>query len=477
MDRVTLDNLRALRSSYRAAADRQRRLEAGAALPFAFSVHFADVAARGGFDVIVGNPPWVRIHNIGPSARQTLYREFSSFNRAAWREGAELAGSGHAFANQIDTASLFIERSIFLLREGGSVALLVPAKIWRSLSGGGVRDLIGKTLRLSALEDMTESRSGFDAAVYPSLVVGTRSGAQSDSFAATVHRSGSALQWRMPQESLALDNSTGSPWLLVPAEVRRSFDAITEVGKPLGHSPFGRPILGVKTGCNAAFILKSGDQDGVESSLLKPIVRGETTAAWSWKQTQERIIWTHADDGAALKSLPPGALRTLSRWRTKLERRTDARNASRWWTLFRTEGASSGQWRVVWGDFGKAPRAFVLPPGSEVVPLNTCYVVKAPNKVDALTLAALLNGPLLASWLDSIAEPARGGYRRYLGWTVSLMPLPRDWKRATEVMAPLAEEALAGRIPCQRELLTAAVAAYRLRSVNVEALVTWANRS
>jgi hypothetical protein len=42
----------------------RRRLAGGSALPFSFAVHFADVAARGGFDIILGNPPWVRLHRV-----------------------------------------------------------------------------------------------------------------------------------------------------------------------------------------------------------------------------------------------------------------------------------------------------------------------------------------------------------------------------------------------------------------------------
>jgi hypothetical protein len=481
-DGATLARLRALKKSAQAAAARQRRLESGGALPFAFNVHFADVAERGGFDVIVGNPPWVRIHNIGPASRQTLASQFKSFSRAAWQNGAALAGSGHAFANQIDLASLFVERSVFLLREGGAISLLVPAKLFRSLSGGGIREIMHKHLRLVALEDMTESRSGFDAAVYPSLIVGQRSSSDETHneipLAAAVHRSGSVLQWEMPPRSLPLDRSSGSPWILAPAEVRHSFEKLSAAGPSLAASHFGRPILGVKTGCNSAFVVPDADTcPGVEPSLLRPVVRGETLTPWRFEETGERIIWTHTADRAPLKRLPDGARHWLSSWRATLERRSDGRASSCWWSLFRTEGAILGGWRVVWCDFGKAPRAFALPADSPVVPLNTCYVARCANRDDALALAVLLNGPLLASWLDTIAEPARGGYRRYLGWTVALMPIPRDWPRAAGILAPIGEDALRGNIPSRTDLLKAALQAYRVKRSEMEALISWTTRS
>ena len=35
-----------------------------------------------------------------------------------------------------------------------------------------------------------------------------------------------------------------------------------------------------------------------------------------------------------------------------------------------------------------------------------------------------------------LAEPARGGFRRFLGWTVSALPVPRDWPRAVRLLHP-----------------------------------------
>ena len=44
--------------------------------------------------------------------------------------------------------------------------------------------------------------------------------------------------------------------------------------------------------------------------------------------------------------------------------------------------------------------------------------------------------PLVGAWLGILAEPARGGFHRYLGWTLALLPLPRDWPAAVRLLAP-----------------------------------------
>jgi hypothetical protein len=149
-----------------------------------------------------------------------------------------------------------------------------------------------------------------------------------------------------------------------------------------------------------------------------------------------------------------------------LSARSDAGHARRWWSLFRVDAADSRATRVVWADFGRRPRALVLPAGDPAVPLNTCYVVRCADECDAWALAALLNSRLASAWLNAVAEPARGGYRRYLGWTVGLLPLPTDWTRARRILA-------AARRADDDRLLDAALAAYRLHHSDVAALLEW----
>ena len=63
----------------------------------------------------------------------------------------------------------------------------------------------------------------------------------------------------------------------------------------------------------------------------------------------------------------------------RLAARTDLRGARSWWTLFRTEAADANDRGVVWSDFGRTPRAAVLPAGDPTVPLNSCYVLSCPD--------------------------------------------------------------------------------------------------
>jgi hypothetical protein len=406
------------------------------------------------------------------------------FREAGWSPAGEAATG---FATQVDLAALFVERSLALAApDGGAVALLVPAKLWRSLSGGALRRLISAEATLHRIEDWTDAPAAFDAAVYPSLVLASRCGAARRTSVA-VRRRPIDVEWSVPPDAIRLDErDAASPWLLLPPEVRRAFDRIRSRGEPLHGGVVGRATLGVKCGCNDAFMVDAvgvdrelimvqhrGRTGSVEASVLRPLLRGEAVAPWRAPLSNRAIVWTHGEGGTPLSSLPAAAARWLAPWRRRLRARTDLRGSGVWWMLFRTEAAGCARTRVVWSDFGRVPRAAILAEGDPTVPLNSCYVVACDDPLDALALAALLNSPVAAAWLNAVAEPARGGWHRYLAWTVELLPLPRDWPRARTLLAPIAERALLGQPPTAEELIIACCQAYRLRREDVAPLVAW----
>lgn len=487
-ERVVAATLKQRSTSLRAT---RRRIAGGGALPFSFPVHFADVAARGGFDLIIGNPPWVRLHRIAIADRVVFRRDYEVARLAGWATGALAAGAGAGFAGQVDVASLFVERSVRLLAPAGGLALLLPVKLWRSLAGGGVRRFVGAETRLCRIEDFSAAPAAFDAAVYPSLLVAQRddSSCEPECIDVAVHHRGhEMLGWKATPETLGFDASPGSPWILLPPRPRRAFDALRTAGIPLAQTVIGRPFLGVKCGCNDVFVVELLDADDdlaevltaegrrimIERSLVRPLLRGEQLDRWQPPVTNHSIIWTHDVHDSPLAQLPPRASKWFSHWRRQLAARTDARGRPRWWSLFRTESARFDRPRVIWGDVGREPRASVLDTGDMTVPLNSCYVTRCQNAADAHALAALLNGPVARAWLDAVAEPARGGYRRYFGWTMSLLPLPSNWPRAREILAPLGEHARAGAPPTEIALLDASLAAYELDVDVVAPLVAWA---
>ena len=323
------------------------------------------------------------------------------------------------------------------------------------------------------------------------MVVATRGQGALSELRAAVRRQSLDVEWATSAESIRLDaRDDASPWLLLPPDARRAFDRVRQRGRPLAESALGQPTLGVKCGCNDAFMVETiarefahtsvshrGRRGSIEHELLRPLLRGESVVPWQVRPSASAIVWTHDVRGSPLASLPSHAARWLAPWRRRLSARTDLRGSRSWWSLFRTEGADADGARVVWSDFGRAPRAAVLPAGDPTVPLNSCYVLPCPDLADALAFAAILNSALAAAWLNAIAEPARGGWHRYLAWTVSLLPIPDDWMRARGILAPLTERALLGVVPTEQELLGAVCRAYGVSFAEVAPLLAWSHRA
>ncbi len=122
-----------------------RRLAREGELPwFHYQSHFADVFARGGFDLVVGNPPWLRSEDVAPSVRSRLSRRYRW-----WRS------SGTGYGNKPDVAVAFLERSFELAAPGGVVAMLVPAKIASARYAALARHSLASTTTLRAVVDLT----------------------------------------------------------------------------------------------------------------------------------------------------------------------------------------------------------------------------------------------------------------------------------------------------------------------------------
>ncbi|HEX7918473.1 MAG TPA: N-6 DNA methylase, partial [Gemmatimonadales bacterium] len=109
--------LRAAREDRRHLRDAARRLRREGGLPwFDAQSCFGEVfAERGGFDLVVGNPPWVRAEEL-PARDRTLYGE-----RYRWWKGNGSRGFGH----RPDLSVAFLERSFELCAPGGAVAMLL----------------------------------------------------------------------------------------------------------------------------------------------------------------------------------------------------------------------------------------------------------------------------------------------------------------------------------------------------------------
>jgi adenine-specific DNA-methyltransferase len=417
---------------------------------FSFPIHFADPESpEPRFHVVLGNPPWIRSHHWSGLSRHRLKERFLFLRGAGWRAGSRLAGAGRGFAAQLDLSALFLERSLGLLAENGALGLLLPAKLTRTLAAGALRARLATSTRILSLEDCALApQRHFEATTYPLALLLTHGEPDAkQQVSIRVHnRGGATLDFRLPQARLPLIDDPEAPWALAPPRARAALERMDAAGSPIGSHRERRPRRGIVTGVNELFLGRvTGDDSApgratidlagslieIETDRLRPALRGEDLAAWRFSAGRA-LIWTHDDEGQPLPNLPPATRDHLSRHVRALEKRIDLRPGQPFWTLFRTRPE---KWalRVAWRDIAPEPGAAVVPPRvpfldgtAPLISLNTVYQIPAASDEDAHFLAAVLNSTVARSYLKAIAERATGGYFRFLGWTVALLPFPEE---------------------------------------------------
>ncbi len=407
-----------------------RRLQREGELPwFSFEGQFGDVMARGGFDLVVGNPPWVRAEQLPAHYRAMLGERYRW-----WRT------AGRGFRHQPDLALAFAERSAELLAPKGVLALLLPAKVATADYARRFRSALAGDFTLHHVADLAgDATARFEATTYPAALVAARARPRPDQRVALSldsTRSGDAG----PQTQF----TGGVPWLLWPDPVRAALALLTADHPTLGQQ--FSPRLGVKTGANAVFLEPPAQ---LEPALIRRAIRGRDVSPFQVGQGV-RLFFPCDPAGRPYPRLPPEAARYVREHEAVLRARVDYREGPLW-TLFRVAGAVA-PCRVIWADLGRRLTAVPLITASDAarVPLNTCYVVALPDPALALALAAWLNSTWLRAAARATADPAAGGFARFNARVVAALPLPHGVLR-DPVLIQLGRRGIAGE-PVQEEI-------------------------
>ncbi|HET9066496.1 MAG TPA: hypothetical protein VFN22_11815 [Gemmatimonadales bacterium] len=367
------------------------------AATFAIESAWPDVLADGGFDLVVGNPPWVRSERLSATVRGRLALRYRW-----WRT----AGTG--WSHQPDLAVAFVERAFHLLRPGGTFGLLVPGKLATTSYGAVARAALVREATIHTVADLADDpRAAFDATTYPLAMVasrtrplprhGIRRGLDPD--ASVVPQSA----WQGARSWSGVDGSSS----IVLGRL-----AIEHPTVGTTHAP----SIGLKTGANAVFL----DPPDELVEWTRPAIRGRDVGRHGLT-LRHRILWPIDASGAPFRTLPTKLARYLTPSEALLRRRADQQRGP-WWQLFRV-GPAASRWRVIWPDIATALRPLALE-DPDPVPLNSCYVMPCRSRERMLRLAAWLS----VSWIRTIAqlgaERAAGGHHRFGARVVAGLPCP-----------------------------------------------------
>jgi len=117
---------------------------------FDWRLGFAEVLARGGFDIALANPPYLSTkHGCGKDNKKSLQQIYVTAK------------------GQFDAYGLFIERGIMLLKSGGMLAYIVPQPVLTNSNMQPVRDL----LEAQTLLSLSDPGMAFNAGVEPVVII------------------------------------------------------------------------------------------------------------------------------------------------------------------------------------------------------------------------------------------------------------------------------------------------------------------
>jgi len=182
-------------------ADRQRGLFEGKERPeinvFDWQTDFPDVLTSGGFDAIIGNPPYVNARIVfqqqGEAIKQYFARRYQTARRG------------------YDLYVLFVEKSLELLRDGGRCGLILPNKIAAQDYAEACRALLLEQPRIESITDVSAVRVFPTAGVYPYLMVWQKTPPEANHLIRVLHAGGEedlqseeTLRW-VRQQDLSAD--------------------------------------------------------------------------------------------------------------------------------------------------------------------------------------------------------------------------------------------------------------------------------
>lgn len=298
---------------------------------------------KGGFDAVVGNPPYVRQERLGdgkPVLKQ-LYR---------------------TFAGTADLYVYFYERGLALLKPGGAMSYVVTNKWFRANYATELRRLFAERAWVERVVDFGHARQFFtDADVFPCIIVARRPAPHPVSAPAvarvTVIPSHKPKTQVLPEQiaaegfDLSRERLTAENWLLEPPEVLALMDKIRANGVPLKDYAGVEPQYGIKTGLNEAFLIDTPTRDRLVAEdpnckeIIKPYLRGQDIKRWTpqWAGLWMIVLkssanfawpWSRLEDRAAEEKFSqtyPSLYSHLAPLKPRLQSRQD--QGTYWWEL------------------------------------------------------------------------------------------------------------------------------------------------
>ena len=289
--------------------------------------HMFGPSLASGFDVVIGNPPYVQIQKFGAAQKKV------------WVEQGYTTYSASA-----DIYCLFYERGVQLLKDGGHLSYITSNKWMRAGYGEALRGWMASKVNTSAVLDFGMGQNFGAATTYTSIVHMSKQASLGQTKACLAEDTKAAMDdpaHYFAQNASHLVSASKEPWVVLPPTRQRIKQQVEAQGRPLGDwvITINRGIL---TGYNEAFYLNDQQRDALlaadprSAQLIVPLLRGRSLQRYGtdWHgldaDAQKWMIATFPSLDLTEKALPKGLRAHLNAHRQSLEPKPNDYGAGAW---------------------------------------------------------------------------------------------------------------------------------------------------
>ncbi len=402
---------------------------------FDWQAEFPQIMCDGGFEVVIGNPPYVRSINLKESYPQEWVYYHSKYKTASFREW--------------DIYLVFVEKALSLLKNSGRLGYILPNKFLNSQVGEGLREMLAAGKFLEKLVHFEAFQIFQGATTYTCLLFLNKAGNETANIAryqGPIERA--EQQCPLPEaapdlwatSTVNLTNLSAAPW-----EFTSNLTAKLKQWPGLGT--LAQIFQGTGTRADKVYLLEKRGIEGdlvrvyspefereflLEPTYLKPALRGRSIDRYEISGDLLLIV-PYEISGDKGKLIPerilaqnaPKMLEYLKKCKPRLDQRENGRFKGEGWyqygrpqNLHRFEVAE----KIVFPDVASRGTCFLDTGG--VWLLDTVYGIakKVEVQLDLRYLLGILNSPILTYFLKETGTALRGGYFRMK--TAYLEPCP-----------------------------------------------------
>ncbi len=267
---------------------------------------FPEVKAQGGFDAVVGNPPYVKLQNF-----KRVHGDMAAYL-------SEGRGGNKPYAStqtgNFDLYLPFIERGVALLNDNGRLGYIAPSLWPVNEYGEGLRKLVAKQRTLDRWIDFRAHQIFEEATTYTALMFFTK---RPNDVVQII----SAPDGLIPENAFANDNGAlpydrlpyHDRWLMVTGPERDLIDRLAATCRPLGDASVTDNIfVGIQTSADPIYHLerigpgkyrsfadpaqKEGYEVEIEDTLMKPLVSGAEAKRYQSPKTNTYLLFPYKID-------------------------------------------------------------------------------------------------------------------------------------------------------------------------------------